>query len=209
MIRKLVTSLILVLTFVPAGVASAEPGDITKPAAVLQSALRTGHRVPIANLPTVTAPPKAPAAPQLPREILDVIDLVNVERVAHGLVAVRSSSELNRAALDHTRKQADDGQIYHVDPDDGSNPGERISRTGYTFSAWGENVAAGYRTAQDVMKGWMDSPGHCRNILNPGFTEIGVGYVTGGAVFGTFWTQAFARPADEPRPAGTFVDAWC
>lgn len=56
---------------------------------------------------------------------------------------------------------------------------------------------------------WMKSTGHCKNILNPAFTEIGVGYVTGGVRYNRFWTQVFARPIDVHRPVGTYNPAWC
>jgi len=205
MIRSLVASLVLVAAFVPAGAAFAEPDDITKPAVVLRSADRTGNRV--STVPAPVAPPAAD--PGVSSQMQAVLDLVNVQRTARGLVALRFSSQLNDAALDHTRRQAADGEVYHTDPDDGSNTGQRISRTGYVSSTWGENVAAGYPTAQSVMKGWMSSPGHCRNILNPAFTEIGIALVTGGVTYDQFWTQNFARPADEPRPAGNYDSAWC
>ena len=204
MIRTLVASLVLATMFVPAGVAFAEPDDITKPAAVLRSADRTGNRVSM-----VPAPEVQPADPGVSSEMQAVLDLVNVERTMRGLVALRFSSKLNDAALDHTRNQAADGEIYHTDPDDGSNTGQRISREGYEFSTWGENVAAGYPTAETVVDAWMKSSGHCHNILTPGFTELGVGYVTGGVTYDQFWTQNFARPAGEPRPAGTYDPAWC
>ena len=138
-----------------------------------------------------------------------VLDLVNVERTSRGLTPVQFSSGLNEAARAHTQRQADAGDIFHTDPQDGSDPGVRISRVGYEFSTWGENVAAGQQSPAAVMSAWMDSSGHCRNILNPGFTELGVGYVTGGERYGKFWTQKFARPSGVDAPAGTFDPTWC
>jgi uncharacterized protein YkwD len=70
---------------------------------------------------------------------------------------------------------------------DGSSPGDRITRAGYTWSAYGENVAYGYATPEQVMNGWMNSPGHRANILNCSFKEIGVGL----AQPGSYWTQDF------------------
>ena len=76
---------------------------------------------------------------------------------------------------------------------DGSNPGDRIARAGYRFSAWAENVAMGYPDAASVMDGWMNSPGHRANILSGNVTEIGVGlaYAADGA---PYWTMVLARP---------------
>lgn len=76
----------------------------------------------------------------------------------------------------------------HTNPD-GQGPGWRITQSGYSFSWWGENIAWGYPTPESVVLGWMNSPGHCANIMNSNFTEIGVGYYQDN-----YWTQAFGRP---------------
>lgn len=70
---------------------------------------------------------------------------------------------------------------------DGSDPGARITRAGYTWSTYGENVAYGYSTPEKVMEGWMNSQGHRENILNCSFKEIGIGL----AQPGNYWTQDF------------------
>lgn len=71
---------------------------------------------------------------------------------------------------------------------DGSDPGERIRRTGYVPASWGENVARGYVGVDEVMAGWLGSDGHCANLMNASFTEFG------GGESGRYWTQVFARP---------------
>lgn len=201
MVRFVAAAVVALSVFAPVGTASADPGGITEPAAVLRVANRVG--------PQVSTVPVPRSVPQFSAEMQAVLDLVNVERTSRGLVPLRLSSKLNDAAQAHTLKQAADGAIYHTDPDDGSNPGQRISRTGYLFSTWAENVAAGFATPRAVVDALMASPGHCRNILAPGVTELGVGYVTGGVKFNQFWTQKFARPAGAPVPAGTYDPAWC
>lgn len=215
---KRVAGVLLALSSVmSAGSAFATTEQISGPSVATQSADRVGNAIQTSTPvdPPDTAPPaSAPTTPTAPVagvsvEMQRVLDLVNVERTSRGLVPLGFSPELNAAALAHTRRQAADGDIYHTDPLDGSDPGDRISRVGYTFSTWGENVAAGYRSPESVMAGWMTSPGHCRNILNPAFTELGVGHVTGGKTYGQFWTQVFARPGDVPRPTGTYDSAWC
>ena len=70
----------------------------------------------------------------------------------------------------------------HTNPD-GESPWDRIDKTDYSANATGENIAAGYPTPADVMVGWMDSPGHCSNIMNPNSNELGVGY------YESYWTQ--------------------
>lgn len=60
----------------------------------------------------------------------------------------------------------------------------------------GENIAAGYDTVSAVMDGWLASPGHCANLMNPNFTQIGVACIRGstGNAYGTYWTMDLARP---------------
>jgi uncharacterized protein YkwD len=205
--KRLGATIIVLAALVPMSSAVAAPDVISQPLVALRSANRVGNAVQTEPPPAPT--PTAPPTPAVSAELQLVLDLVNAERVPRGLVPLQFSGELNEAALAHTQRQASDGTIYHQDPQNGSSPGDRVSLTGYEFSTWGENVAAGYPTPAAVMQGWMNSEGHCKNILNPAFTEIGVGYVTGGARYNQFWTQVFARPRGVDRPAGTFNPAWC
>ena len=66
-----------------------------------------------------------------------------------------------------------------------------LFRSGYAWRAWAENIAAGQPDAASVVQGWMSSAGHRTNILNPGYTDIGVGlaYSASGV---PYWTQDFA-----------------
>jgi len=70
---------------------------------------------------------------------------------------------------------------------DGTDPGSRITSSGYTWQAYGENIAFGYSNEQAVMAGWLKIEGHCKNIMNANFIEMGV------AREGDYWTQEFAR----------------
>jgi uncharacterized protein YkwD len=69
---------------------------------------------------------------------------------------------------------------------DGSSPGDRITRVGYNWRAYGENIAKGYTSEQAVMNGWLQSEGHCKNIMSSNVKEMGVGRD------GNYWTQVFA-----------------
>lgn len=60
---------------------------------------------------------------------------------------------------------------------------------GIKYSAAGENIAMGQKTPEEVVKGWMNSPGHRANIMSTSFTHIGVGY----AANGNYWTQQFIK----------------
>ncbi len=101
--------------------------------------------------------------------------------------------QLETAATNHSASMAQEDYFSHTGSD-GSSPGDRIIAAGYSWRAYGENIAAGYRDEQDVMDGWLSSPGHCVNIMNPTFTEVGAGMVSGSGYYGNYWTQDFAKP---------------
>jgi len=123
-----------------------------------------------------------------------VLTLLNQERTSRGIPALTSSVKLRNAALGHTQDMACNDFMSHIGSS-GSDPGDRITAAGYDFSTWGENVAAGYTTPSSVVGAWMDSTGHRTNILNPNFTEIGIGYVYNSASFyDHYWTTDFGAP---------------
>lgn len=129
--------------------------------------------------PTTSAvPPSGPAA--------EVVTIVNQERAKAGCPALTVNTKLTAAALQHSQDMAAHANMSHTGSD-GSDPGERITRAGYTWTTYGENIAYGYSTPQQVMTGWMNSPGHRQNILNCAFKEIGVGL----AGPNSYWTQNF------------------
>jgi hypothetical protein len=72
-------------------------------------------------------------------------------------------------------------------------PWDRIKATGYKYTTAGENVASGQQTSSEVMDAWMHSAGHKANILNKGYTDIGVAFAPAG-LYGTSWTQVFGAP---------------
>ncbi|MFD6876214.1 MULTISPECIES: CAP domain-containing protein [unclassified Streptomyces] len=116
----------------------------------------------------------------------EVLTLVNKERAAVGCPVLTVNEKLTKAAQDHSADMAAHSNMSHTGSD-GSDPGQRITRAGYQWSTYGENVAYGYDTAAKVMEGWMNSPGHKRNILDCSFKEIGIGL----AQPGQYWTQSF------------------
>ena len=99
------------------------------------------------------------------------------------------STQLTQAAAAHSQDMVTNNFFSHTGSS-GSTLSTRVNATGYAWSALGENIAAGYGTVNIVMDGWMDSDGHCSNIMNPGFQHIGVGYHPGGQ-YGHLWTQVF------------------
>ncbi len=121
-----------------------------------------------------------------------VLDLTNAERAKVGLPALTVNPLLSQAAQVHSEDQARRNTLTHYGVN-GESPGDRIRATGYVFRTWAENAAMGYRTAESVMSGWMNSSGHRANILRATVTEIGLGlaYTPSGV---PYWTQVFASP---------------
>jgi uncharacterized protein YkwD len=108
---------------------------------------------------------------------------------------LRLSETLNKAAAAHARDMADHSNMAH-EGSNGSTPAERVTRVRYKWRVVGENVAAGPTTADEVMQGWLASPHHCENLMDPRFTELGVGFVFDpDSDSGVYWTQVFAVPA--------------
>lgn len=105
--------------------------------------------------------------------------------------ALAGDANLHIAAQAHADDMAANNFFSHTGSD-GSNFGLRISRTEFSGQPIGENIAAGNRTAEATTQQWLDSDGHCANIMNPNATKLGVGFALGGQ-YGTLWVQVFAR----------------
>ena len=100
---------------------------------------------------------------------------------------VKWNIQLEAAAYSHSADMYSKGYFSHAAPN-GVRGGERIEREGYNWAAFGENIGTGYKTEKAVVEGWLQSPSHCKNIMNKQYKEMGVARV------GTLWTQAFASP---------------
>ncbi len=105
--------------------------------------------------------------------------------------ALRWDERLRCAGRVHATDMAVRGYFDHTSPE-GEQPWDRMSAAGYDWREAGENIAWGYDTPQAVMQGWLDSPGHCENIMNPGFENLGAGYHGDGPQ----WVQVFGAPAN-------------
>ena len=117
----------------------------------------------------------------------EVLNIVNQERRRAGLSPLRLHSQLTAAAQDHSNDMARHNFMSHTGSD-GSSFGDRLRRHGYNFRTGAENVAAGQSSVQDVMKSWMNSPGHRNNILGPNYRDIGIAAARGNKLY---WTQTF------------------
>ena len=105
------------------------------------------------------------------------------------------NSLLTQAAAGHSRDMAANNYFSHTSAD-GRTLADRINASGYAWSSAGENIAAGYTSVDAVMDGWIASPGHCANLMNAGFAEVGVVCVPGvaGDTYSTYWTMDLGRP---------------
>ncbi|AHZ67896.1 Allergen V5/Tpx-1-like [Pseudomonas mandelii JR-1] len=101
------------------------------------------------------------------------------------------NATLAAAAEAHTRAMANNNFFDHKDQD-GRTPGDRAELAGYTYQEIGENIAAGQDTPRKVVDGWLASPGHCANLMNPQFRELGAAYaVDPKSDAGIYWTAMF------------------
>lgn len=104
---------------------------------------------------------------------------------------------LQAAAEAHARDMAAREFFAHRGPD-GSEPRDRVRRAGYASRLTGENIAFAAETAQEVVAGWLASPGHCANIMDGRFRHTGVGFATGRKEGHIYWVQTFGAPAANP-----------
>ena len=127
----------------------------------------------------------------------EVLELVNSNRAAGATCGsdqyaatgpMVADEELRCAARLHSQDMAIRMFFDHTNPDNMS-PWDRVDLTDYTGFASGENIAQGYQDPAAVMDGWMNSPGHCTNIMNPGNNELGVGFYGDG----NYWTQVMGN----------------
>lgn len=137
----------------------------------------------------------APAIEDLDTLAAEVVRLTNLARKKHGLAPLVMSRELNKSARFHAKFMARNDCFDHLCPNE-PNLGKRARDAGYKWRAVAENIAAGQEGAAEVVDRWMASPGHRKNILNPRYKEIGIGYVLldrdGGKVaMRHYWVQNF------------------
>jgi Cysteine-rich secretory protein family/PKD domain len=115
------------------------------------------------------------------------------------LAALERNIVLDRAARAQSAGMALSRYFDHQSSLDSSHPADRVSASDYPWQMVGENIAAGQPTPAIVVDAWLRSPGHCKNIMNPNFTQIGLSFVQRPSSGSepqarNFWTQVFARP---------------
>ncbi|WP_433262158.1 CAP domain-containing protein [Actinosynnema sp. CS-041913] len=132
--------------------------------------------------------PVAPTRTDVEISEAKVFNLTNAERAANGCPALGVDERLDKAARGHSADMAAQNYFDHKSKD-GRTFVDRVKAAGHPAPG-AENIAAGQRTAEAVVKGWMESPGHRANILNCKLRTLGVGMARGGA-YGLYWTQNF------------------
>lgn len=107
-------------------------------------------------------------------------------KAAHDLAWSRPLAE---AAERHSVDMAARRFFDHVNPD-GQRVSQRVSAQGYKWRTVGENLAGGDTSVADVIAGWLGSPEHCQNMMNPAYAEVGVACVRQpGSKWGNYWTM--------------------
>lgn len=133
---------------------------------------------------STTKPTTTTAAPATGSFQNQVVTIVNQERAKNGLKPLTVNATLTKVAQTKAQDMYQNKYFSHTSPTYGS-PFDMMKQFGVSYRSAGENIAMGQKTPQEVMNGWMNSPGHRANILNSSYTQIGVGYVNG------YWVQEF------------------
>ncbi|WP_420492015.1 CAP domain-containing protein [Neobacillus drentensis] len=152
-----------------------------------QERAQTAAPQPVQQQPVTATPPSStPTTSSLSAYEQKVVDLTNQERAKNGLPALKVDVTLSKMAHEKSRDMSANGYFSHTSPTY-SSPFDMMKKYGITYRYAGENIAMGQRTPEEVVKAWMNSEGHRKNILSPNYNYIGVGYVSQG----NYWTQEF------------------
>ncbi len=151
--------------------------------------------------PTPTPPPPPPPPPDgdFKKRLLE---LHNNYRENRKITPLNLDVLLDNAAQGHSEWMYETGRMSHNQ--NGKDPGDRMTEAGYKWSTYGENIAAGYETPEDVFDGWLSSPGHRSNIVRSSYKDVGFG------IAGKYWTVNFGTKAnfDENLPEGLAKEGW-
>jgi len=191
-----IKALLLVLSFlIIGGCSNGEVGDapmILDPDPV---PIPTNMPIPTPT-PMPTPEPLPPMNPELDEFQQAMLDAVNTARMQARTCGstnfgpttpVNWNKAIQSSTLMHSIDMNDNGFFSHTGSD-GLNTGDRLTRVGYAWRGWGENIAFGFSDIDSVMNDWLNSAGHCANIMNPNWEEMGV------SEFNHYWTQVFAIP---------------
>jgi uncharacterized protein YkwD len=159
-------------------------------AALLTGSALAREATPVSGLP----------ADQVQQQVLELVNKARARGRTCGkeqyapAAALVISGKLYRAARWHARDMARRNYFEHQGRD-GSSPKDRVQREGYRLRLTGENIAFGPETAAEVVAGWLASPGHCANIMDPRFRDMGVAVSLGRKRGYFYWVQELGLPA--------------
>jgi uncharacterized protein YkwD len=149
---------------------------------------------------TPFAPPSARDGAQIANQVLRLVNDARARPRVCGRTpfqaapALRLATTLNEAALAHALDMLRHGYFDHI-ARDGSTPGMRVAASGYRYQMVGENIAEGPQTPEEAVQGWLESPGHCQNIMDPRYTDMGLAFAANSSGRPRIeWVQEFARP---------------
>lgn len=142
------------------------------------------------------------AAPVAAGPAESVLSAVNAARAKAGCAPLRANPKLMAAARSHARAMAEQNFFGHSGKD-GSRFSSRIKRQGYKYRTAAENIAAGQKSATEVVRSWLNSAGHRRNMLNCAMRDTGIALVYQPddrpirgyrSALRYYWVQVFAAP---------------
>jgi uncharacterized protein YkwD len=136
---------------------------------------------PDPNPPFNPQPTPNPQPQPTPDRITQTLTLINNQRKMNGLATLKFNDKLNKASQQWAIQMAKTRNMSHGDP------GSRMRAVGYNYITFGENIAAGQQSPEEVVKAWMNSPGHRANILNKNYIDTGIGWKDG------YWCQDFGK----------------
>lgn len=153
--------------------------------------------------PTPTPPSPTPPTPAPSSDATAFLNAINAVRAVGrncgstayaAAPALKWNAKLETAALLHSQDMANQNYFGHTGKN-GSQPWDRMTSAGYAWRAAAENIAAGQPDLSAVMNGWVNSPGHCANLMSTAYTEIGMAKaLNSSSQYGVYWTQDFGAP---------------
>jgi uncharacterized protein YkwD len=157
-------------------------------------------QLPSAQGPGSAQPYGGPPGPSLASRALQLVNDIRARGARCGRRSFAPapplilSGALDGVALGHAADMAQNNYFDHADLA-GQSPADRVRAIGYHEKLVGENIAYGPQTVEEVVQGWLDSPDHCENLMDPRFVEMGIAYATGRATrHGLYWVQVLATP---------------
>ena len=152
---------------------------------------------------TPTVDPSSPPICELSAIDQSMLEAVNAARAQARLCGLNSmpsvpavawNCTLASVSVGHSSDMASNNFFSHTGSN-GLSMVNRIENANYEYRSIGENIAAGQATVESVMSGWLESPGHCENIMSANYTELGAGRsINDNSQYRIYWTQNFGRP---------------